>query len=217
MKVAGADVDHDARRRAGDRRDGVRPLHRQARRHRRRAGQQVRRRGEARCCSARSASTSSPVRRRSRSSPTTAPIPRSSRPISSARPSTGTRSPAWLFTTSRALAERGDARACPQLIDALPPTARDAAGAAWRDYGEVIAVRYARGGRRGRPTATRPSISKCTRATSTGGSRASPATARCSSARRRRSRSATRRRARTTSCRRRARRAIRAACRCTSS
>ncbi len=26
----------------------------------------------------------------------------------------------------------------PALIDALPPTARDAAGSAWRDYGEVI-------------------------------------------------------------------------------
>jgi sulfopropanediol 3-dehydrogenase len=26
----------------------------------------------------------------------------------------------------------------PRLIDALPPTARDAAGAAWRDYGEVL-------------------------------------------------------------------------------
>ena len=39
--------DHDARRRAGDRRDGVRPLHRQARRHHRRSGQQVRRGGEA--------------------------------------------------------------------------------------------------------------------------------------------------------------------------
>ena len=29
-------------------------------------------------------------------------------------------------------------RRVPALIDALPPTARDAAGAAWRDYGEVI-------------------------------------------------------------------------------
>jgi sulfopropanediol 3-dehydrogenase len=29
-------------------------------------------------------------------------------------------------------------RRMPALIDALPPTARDAAGAAWRDYGEVI-------------------------------------------------------------------------------
>jgi sulfopropanediol 3-dehydrogenase len=49
----------------------------------------------------------------------------------------GHESPAWLFTTSRALAEEV-MRRVPGLIDALPPTARDAAGAAWRDYGEVI-------------------------------------------------------------------------------
>jgi sulfopropanediol 3-dehydrogenase len=49
----------------------------------------------------------------------------------------GHESPAWLFTTSRALAEEVMRRMGP-LIDALPPTARDAAGAAWRDYGEVI-------------------------------------------------------------------------------
>ena len=49
----------------------------------------------------------------------------------------GHESPAWLFTTSRALAEDVMARV-PALIAALPPTARDAAGAAWRDYGEVI-------------------------------------------------------------------------------
>jgi sulfopropanediol 3-dehydrogenase len=49
----------------------------------------------------------------------------------------GHESPAWLFTTSRALAE-DVMRRVPVLIDALPPTARDAAGAAWRDYGEVI-------------------------------------------------------------------------------
>jgi sulfopropanediol 3-dehydrogenase len=29
-------------------------------------------------------------------------------------------------------------RRMPGLIDKLPPTARDAAGAAWRDYGEVV-------------------------------------------------------------------------------
>ena len=50
----------------------------------------------------------------------------------------GHESPAWLFTTARALAEDVVARV-PALIEALPPTARDAAGAAWRDYGEVIA------------------------------------------------------------------------------
>ena len=49
----------------------------------------------------------------------------------------GHESPAWLFTTSRALAE-DVIRRMPALIDALPPTARDAAGSAWRDYGEVI-------------------------------------------------------------------------------
>jgi sulfopropanediol 3-dehydrogenase len=49
----------------------------------------------------------------------------------------GHESPAWLFTTSRALAE-DVMRRVPALIDALPPTAREAAGAAWRDYGEVV-------------------------------------------------------------------------------
>ncbi|MEO8186620.1 MAG: histidinol dehydrogenase [Burkholderiaceae bacterium] len=49
----------------------------------------------------------------------------------------GHESPAWLFTTSRTLAQDVMQRV-PALIDALPPTARDAAGAAWRDYGEVV-------------------------------------------------------------------------------
>lgn len=49
----------------------------------------------------------------------------------------GHESPAWLFTTSRRLAE-DVMRRVPALIKALPPTARDAAGCAWRDYGEVI-------------------------------------------------------------------------------
>lgn len=49
----------------------------------------------------------------------------------------GHESPAWLFTTSKTLAE-DVMRRVPALIDALPPTARDAAGAAWRDYGEVM-------------------------------------------------------------------------------
>jgi sulfopropanediol 3-dehydrogenase len=49
----------------------------------------------------------------------------------------GHESPAWLFTTSRALAEEV-MRRVPPLIQALPPTARDAGAAAWRDYGEVI-------------------------------------------------------------------------------
>ncbi len=49
----------------------------------------------------------------------------------------GHESPAWLFTDSKTLAEDVMKRV-PALVDALPPTARDAAGAAWRDYGEVI-------------------------------------------------------------------------------
>ena len=49
----------------------------------------------------------------------------------------GHESPAWLFTDSARLAERV-IELVPELIDALPPTAKDAAGAAWRDYGEVV-------------------------------------------------------------------------------
>jgi len=49
----------------------------------------------------------------------------------------GHESPGWLISTDRKLAEAVMAR-IPGLIDALPPTARDAAGAAWRDFGEVV-------------------------------------------------------------------------------
>jgi sulfopropanediol 3-dehydrogenase len=49
----------------------------------------------------------------------------------------GHESPAWLFTTCRTLAEEV-MRRVPELIATLPPTARDAAACAWRDYGEVI-------------------------------------------------------------------------------
>lgn len=49
----------------------------------------------------------------------------------------GHESPAWLFTTSAALAEKVLAL-MPVLIDKLPPTARDAAASAWRDYGEIM-------------------------------------------------------------------------------
>jgi len=49
----------------------------------------------------------------------------------------GHESPAWLFTDSRRIAGEVMQRV-PPLIAALPPTARDAAGSAWRDYGEVI-------------------------------------------------------------------------------
>lgn len=49
----------------------------------------------------------------------------------------GHESPGWLISTDRALAEAVMARV-PALIEALPPTARDAAAAAWRDFGEVV-------------------------------------------------------------------------------
>ena len=49
----------------------------------------------------------------------------------------GHESPAWLFTTDEALAQKV-MRLVPEMIGRLPPTAKDAAGAAWRDYGEVI-------------------------------------------------------------------------------
>ena len=49
----------------------------------------------------------------------------------------GHESPAWLFTTSQRLAEKV-MEWMPKLIANLPATARDAAGAAWRDYAEVI-------------------------------------------------------------------------------
>ncbi len=49
----------------------------------------------------------------------------------------GHESPAWLFTSSRSLGE-AVIDLVPQLIAKLPPTARDASGAAWRDYSEVI-------------------------------------------------------------------------------
>ncbi len=49
----------------------------------------------------------------------------------------GHESPAWLMSTSRRLAEEA-MRLVPGRIEKLPATARDAAGAAWRDYGEVV-------------------------------------------------------------------------------
>lgn len=49
----------------------------------------------------------------------------------------GHESPAWLITSSRRIADTV-ARLMPELIEALPPTARDAADAAWRDYGEIV-------------------------------------------------------------------------------
>jgi len=49
----------------------------------------------------------------------------------------GHESPGWLFTTSKKLAEKV-MKLIPQYIEKLPPTAKDAAYYAWRDYGEVI-------------------------------------------------------------------------------
>jgi sulfopropanediol 3-dehydrogenase len=49
----------------------------------------------------------------------------------------GHESPGWVFTTSRELGDRVLQR-IPELIATLPPAAKAAATAAWRDYGEVI-------------------------------------------------------------------------------
>jgi sulfopropanediol 3-dehydrogenase len=49
----------------------------------------------------------------------------------------GHESPAWLITSSRHIANEV-ARQVPLLIALLPPTARGAATAAWRDYGEIV-------------------------------------------------------------------------------
>ncbi len=49
----------------------------------------------------------------------------------------GHESPAWLITTSRGLADEV-MRLVPEMIAKLPPSAREAASAAWRDYGETV-------------------------------------------------------------------------------
>jgi sulfopropanediol 3-dehydrogenase len=49
----------------------------------------------------------------------------------------GHESPVWLFTDSQRLADEV-MRRVPDLIAELPPIARDAARAAWREYAEVI-------------------------------------------------------------------------------
>nr|WP_210382235.1 histidinol dehydrogenase [Jiella sonneratiae] len=49
----------------------------------------------------------------------------------------GAESPAWLITSSRRVAD-DVARLIPELIEKLPPTARGASEAAWRDYGEIV-------------------------------------------------------------------------------
>lgn len=49
----------------------------------------------------------------------------------------GHETPAWLFTTHEPLAKEV-LKLVPELIEKLPPIAKDAAGSAWRDYGEVV-------------------------------------------------------------------------------
>lgn len=49
----------------------------------------------------------------------------------------GPDSPAWLFSTDRALCEKV-LELVPELIEKLPDTAKSAATSAWRDYGEVM-------------------------------------------------------------------------------
>ena len=49
----------------------------------------------------------------------------------------GPDSPVWLFTTSRELGLKV-IELMPSVIEALPEMARNAASAAWRDYGEVV-------------------------------------------------------------------------------
>jgi len=49
----------------------------------------------------------------------------------------GHESPAWLITTSSELA-KFILRRVPELIEGLPEPARQAAGSAWQDYGEVV-------------------------------------------------------------------------------
>lgn len=49
----------------------------------------------------------------------------------------GPDSPVWLYTTSRSLGLQVIEK-MPSVIEALPPLARAAATAAWRDYGEVV-------------------------------------------------------------------------------
>ncbi len=51
----------------------------------------------------------------------------------------GYNSPVWLISIDRALAEKV-AKIIPELIETLPPTNRDNAVAAWRDYGEIMVV-----------------------------------------------------------------------------
>jgi sulfopropanediol 3-dehydrogenase len=49
----------------------------------------------------------------------------------------GPESPAWLMTTSRRLAEEVMER-MPRLLEMLPEPAKEAAGTAWREWGEIV-------------------------------------------------------------------------------
>lgn len=90
-------------------------------------------------------------------------------------------STAWLFTLSRPLAPRVR-EVVPERISNLPDTARDAAGAAWCDYGETVMY-----GPREEVVATSDRYAsehlEVHAEDSTGGSRTSPRTGRSFSAR----------------------------------
>ena len=138
MHIAGADVDHDARRRAGDRRAGVRTVHRQACRHHGRPGQQVRGRGQARALRqgrhrrVRRPDRDRYHRRRQRRSRFGCDRPRRPGRARAREPGVADHDVA---VAGRARAA-GDAGA-----DRRPARpAREAAGAAWRDRGEVVLV-----------------------------------------------------------------------------
>ena len=195
---------------------GLRPVQRQARRHHRRPGQQVRRRGQAHAVRQgrhrrlRRAVGSGGDRRRH------APMPAIVASDLVGQAEHGHESPGLaVHDLARAGRRRDAARAGADRRAAADRARRRRRGLARLRRGDRL--RHARGGRRGVRPLRAASTSRCTRAISTGGSPTSPATARCSSARRPRSPSATRPAAPTTCCRPRARRATRAACRCTSS
>jgi sulfopropanediol 3-dehydrogenase len=126
----------------------------------------------------------------------------------------GYNSPVWLASTDRALAERVMALV-PRLIESLPTLNRQSAQAAWDDFAEVILCDSAE-----EMAAVADQVAPehlHVQAENLGGWRACAPTGRCSLAKRRPWPSATRPRVRTMCCPRRARRATRAAFRCTSS
>ena len=151
------------RRRRRDLRPGRRPGGRRARaRHRDdRAGRLPRRPGQRYVTEAkrelfgRSESTWSPARPRSSSSPTTRPIPSSSPPTCSARPSTARRPRP--SSSPRARARRGDAERDPVQLVALP-TADVAAGRGRTTARSIVVDRTRRRSRS--PTRTPSSTSR---------------------------------------------------------